>query len=51
VPIATALALGWDFALVRWPLLARWLWAVMSFGLAAFNLSLLFRVILPEMNR
>ncbi len=51
VPMATALALGWDFALARWPLLARWLWAALSFGLAAFNLYLLFRVILPEMNR
>jgi 4-amino-4-deoxy-L-arabinose transferase-like glycosyltransferase len=51
VPIATALALGWDFALARWPLLARWLWAALLVGLAAFDLYLLFRVILPEMSR
>jgi hypothetical protein len=51
VPIATALALGWDFALARWPLLARGLWMAMSLGLAGFNLYLLFRVILPEMGR
>ena len=51
IPIATALALGWDFAFRRWTTPARWLWIAMSLGLAGFNVYLLFRVILPEMNR
>jgi len=50
IPIATALALGWGFAFSRRRAIAEWLWLVVVIGLAAFDVYLLFRVILPQMG-
>lgn len=54
IPIATACALGWGFALsrftVRGQVIGRWAWLVLLIALAAFDVYLLFRVILPQMG-
>jgi len=46
IPAATALALGWHTTLPR---LQRWLWPALTLALAALDVYLLFRVILPQM--
>ena len=46
IPAATALALGWHTMLPR---LQRWLWPAFTLILAALDVYLLFRVILPQM--
>lgn len=48
-PIGLAFSLGWHYAFSRWPRVQVWLWAALLAGLAAFNLYLLWRVILPAM--
>jgi 4-amino-4-deoxy-L-arabinose transferase-like glycosyltransferase len=50
IPIGAALALGWCFVFSRREAIARWLWLVVLIGLAAFDLYLLYRVILPQMG-
>jgi 4-amino-4-deoxy-L-arabinose transferase-like glycosyltransferase len=50
IPIGTALALGWCFLFSRREAIARWLWLAVLMGLAAFDLYLLFRVVLPQMG-
>ena len=50
IPISTALALGWGFLFSRRQAIARWLWLIVLIGLAAFDVYLLFRVILPQMG-
>lgn len=54
IPIATAFALGWGFALSRFAVrdeaIGRWAWLVLLIALAAFDVYLLFRVILPQMS-
>lgn len=50
IPFATAIALGWTFAVSRWPRIQQWLWAAFLIGLAGFNLYLLWRVVLPGMD-
>ncbi len=50
IPIATALALGWEFLFSRCQAVARWLWLVVVVGLAAFDVYLLSRVVLPQMG-
>jgi 4-amino-4-deoxy-L-arabinose transferase-like glycosyltransferase len=50
IPIGTALALGWCFVFSRREAIAHWLWLVVLLGLGAFDLYLLFRVILPQMG-
>ena len=46
IPAAMALALGWHTVLPR---LQRWLWLAFTLILAALDVYLLFRVILPQM--
>jgi len=48
-PIATGLSLGWHFPLSRWPRLRNWAWLAGLLALAAFDVYLLWRVILPAM--
>jgi 4-amino-4-deoxy-L-arabinose transferase-like glycosyltransferase len=48
-PIATGLSLGWHFPLLRWPRLRGWAWLAGLLALAAFDVYLLWRVILPAM--
>ncbi|NJM41137.1 MAG: hypothetical protein HC853_10380 [Anaerolineae bacterium] len=50
VPIATAISLGWHFALRRFALLQRWLWLDFVLVFAALDVYLLLRVILPQMK-
>lgn len=47
VPVAAALAVGWNSAL---PKLSRWLWLPFALGLVALDIYLLFRVIVPNMT-
>lgn len=50
IPIATACALGWGFLFSRREAIGRWLWLALLIGLAALDVYLLFRVILPAMD-
>jgi hypothetical protein len=50
IPIATAFALGWGFIFSRREAIGRWLWLALLLVLAALDLYLLFRVILPQMG-
>jgi 4-amino-4-deoxy-L-arabinose transferase-like glycosyltransferase len=50
VPIAAGLSLGWHFPLSRWPRLRGWLWLAGLLALSAFDVYLLWRVILPAMG-
>ncbi len=50
IPIATGLALGWGFLFSRREVIGQWLWLVLLIGLAAFDVYLLFRVILLQMG-
>lgn len=50
LPISLAVALGWSHVLRRWRVLAQQSWLGATLGLAALNVYLLWRVILPEMR-
>jgi 4-amino-4-deoxy-L-arabinose transferase-like glycosyltransferase len=50
IPIGAALALGWSFPFSRRKTVVRWLWLAVLIGLSAFDLYLLFRVVLPAMG-
>jgi 4-amino-4-deoxy-L-arabinose transferase-like glycosyltransferase len=50
VPIATAISLGWHFALRRFAILQRWLWLDFVLVFAVLDVYLLLRVILPQMK-
>lgn len=50
IPTCAAVALGWCFLFSRREAIARWLWLPMVIGLGAFDLYLLFRVVLPQMG-
>jgi 4-amino-4-deoxy-L-arabinose transferase-like glycosyltransferase len=53
IPIATALALGWHYAISKLPQvnrLQRWLWLALLVAMIALDGHLLFRVILPAMQ-
>ncbi|MDW8351983.1 MAG: DUF2142 domain-containing protein [Anaerolineae bacterium] len=50
IPAATACALGWSFLFSRCAVVGRWLWLFWLIGLAALDVYILFRVILPAMS-
>ena len=50
IPIATAISLGWHFALRRFARLNRWAWLGLTLVLAVLDVYLLLRVILPQMK-
>lgn len=50
IPVALALALGWQTALSRWPRIERWFWLVFALALFILDGYALLRVILPAMG-
>ncbi len=50
IPVALAMALGWQSALARWPRVARVSWLVFALALLILDGYALFRVVLPAMG-